>query len=80
VIIAEVIQKVRETIGPIASCKTAIVVQRLRKTRSAKVFRGTMQKNAIGDMYVTPATIDNPTILSEIEKALNHAGYARKHN
>ncbi|MFY9731630.1 MAG: propionyl-CoA synthetase, partial [Candidatus Acidiferrales bacterium] len=69
-IAAEVVQMVRDNIGPVASFKTAIVVQRLPKTRSGKILRGTMQKIANGDMYVTPATIDDPAILTEIETAL----------
>lgn len=79
VIVNEVVQLVRENIGPVASFKTAIVVPRLPKTRSGKVLRGTMQKIANGDMYVTPATIDDPATLAEIEAALSQAGYARKH-
>ena len=78
-IAAEVVQMVRDNIGPVASFKTAIVVQRLPKTRSGKILRGTMQKIANGDMYVTPATIDDPAILTEIETALTQAGYAHKH-
>jgi len=30
-------------------------------------------------MYVTPATIDDPAILAEIDAALTQAGYAHKH-
>jgi len=75
----EVVQMVRENIGPVACFKTAIVVQRLPKTRSGKILRGTMQKIANGDMYVTPATIDDPAILAEIDAALTQAGYAHKH-
>jgi propionyl-CoA synthetase len=75
----EVVQMVRENIGPVACFKTAIVVQRLPKTRSGKILRGTMQKIANGDMYVTPATIDDPAVLAEIETALTQAGYAHKH-
>jgi len=75
----EVVQMVRDRIGPVACFKTAIVIQRLPKTRSGKILRGTMQKIANGDTYVTPATIDDPAILAEIEAALRHAGYAHKH-
>jgi propionyl-CoA synthetase len=78
-IAGEVVQMVRDNIGAVASFKTAIVVQRLPKTRSGKILRGTMQKIANGDMYVTPATIDDPTILREIETALAQAGSAHKH-
>jgi propionyl-CoA synthetase len=73
---AEAVQMVRETIGPVASFKNAIVIQRLPKTRSGKILRGTMQKIANGDIYVAPATIDDPAILAEIETALAQAGYA----
>ena len=38
-----------------------------------------MQKIHNGDMYVTPATIDDPAILAEIEAALANVGYAKKH-
>jgi hypothetical protein len=50
-IVNEVVQMVRDTIGPVASFKTAAVVQRLPKTRSGKILRGTMQKIADGDLY-----------------------------
>ncbi|MDK1021470.1 MAG: propionyl-CoA synthetase, partial [Candidatus Hydrogenedentes bacterium] len=47
-IVKEVVQMVRERIGPVAAFKTATVVQRLPKTRSGKILRGTMQKIADG--------------------------------
>ena len=75
-IIAEVIKMVRERIGPVASFKTATVVKRLPKTRSGKILRGTIQKIADNQEYKTPATIDDPTILGEIEEALEGIGYA----
>jgi len=78
-IVSEVVQMVRDAIGPIASFKTAVVIQRLPKTRSGKILRGTMQKIANGDIYATPATIDDPAILTEIETALAQVGYAKKH-
>lgn len=37
-IIVEVIQAVREKIGPVAAFKNAVVVDRLPKTRSGKVL------------------------------------------
>ena len=72
----EVVQLVREKIGPVAAFKTATVVQRLPKTRSGKILRGTMQKIADGEEWKTPATIDDPEILDEITGALRGAGYA----
>jgi len=74
-IVAEVVQLVRDRIGAVAAFKTAIVVDRLPKTRSGKVLRGTMRKIADGESYTTPATIDDPAILGEIGAALHEIGY-----
>ncbi|MBW1743837.1 MAG: propionyl-CoA synthetase [Deltaproteobacteria bacterium] len=71
----EVIQMVRERIGPVASFKTAAVVKRLPKTRSGKTLRGTMQKMADNVDHRVPATIDDPVILEEIDEALTSIGY-----
>ena len=72
----EVVQMVRDQIGPVAAFKTAVVVPRLPKTRSGKILRGTMCKIADGESYRTPATIDDPAILTEIGDALRPLGYA----
>ena len=72
-----VVQLVRERIGPVASFKTAIVVERLPKTRSGKILRGTMRAIADGEDYKTPATIDDPMILNEIGQSLKGAGFAK---
>ena len=73
----EIVQGVREEIGPVAAFKRACVVQRLPKTRSGKVLRGTMRKIADAEPYRIPATIDDPTILEELRTALLALGYAR---
>ncbi|GIW10924.1 MAG: propionyl-CoA synthetase [Dehalococcoidia bacterium] len=74
----EVVELVRQQIGPVASFRTAVVVKRLPKTRSGKILRGTMRRIALGLDYPIPATIDDPAILPEIEEALRAAGYARR--
>jgi propionyl-CoA synthetase len=74
----EVVGLVREEIGPIASFKTAMVVTRLPKTRSGKILRGTIRKMANGEEYNVPATIDDPSILEEISRALKKSGYPVK--
>jgi propionyl-CoA synthetase len=74
-IIAECVKLVRDKIGPVAAFKTAIVIDRLPKTRSGKVLRGTMSKIADGDSWKMPATIDDPAILDEITTALRQIGY-----
>ena len=76
-IVAEVIQLVRDKIGPVASFKIAAVIARLPKTRSGKVLRGTMRSIADGEPYRTPATIDDPAILGEITEALQGVGLAK---
>ncbi len=75
-ILKEVVQMVRERIGPVAAFKTATVVKRLPKTRSGKILRGTIQKIADSKAYNVPATIDDPAILGEMEAALKGIGYA----
>lgn len=76
-IIKEVVKKVRDEIGPVAAFKQAIVVDRLPKTRSGKILRGTMQRIADSEPWKMPATIDDPLILEEIGDALKGAGYAK---
>jgi propionyl-CoA synthetase len=76
-IVGEAVQLVRDRIGPVASFKTAAVVQRLPKTRSGKILRGTMRRIADDEEYRVPPTIDEPAILGEIAAALQGVGYAR---
>ncbi|HUZ73165.1 MAG TPA: propionyl-CoA synthetase [Stellaceae bacterium] len=71
---AETVALVRERIGPVASFKTAVVVERLPKTRSGKILRGTMRNIADGAPYRMPATIEDPAALGEIEMTLKQAG------
>ena len=75
-IVKEIVQLVREKIGPVADFKRAVVVIRLPKTRSGKILRGTMQKIADGQEWKMPATIDDPGSLPEIGAALRTVGYA----
>lgn len=70
----EVIAMVRNTIGPVAAFKVAVSVNRLPKTRSGKILRGTMRKIADGETYDIPATIDDPEVLDEIVVSLKERG------
>ena len=72
-IVTEVVQMIRQRIGPVAAFRTAVT-----KTRSGKILRGTMQKIADGNDYKTPATIDDSSALTEVAKALSQVGYAKK--
>ena len=71
---AELVAAVRERIGPVAAFKVAVVVERLPKTRSGKILRGTMKKIADGEAWTMPATIEDPAILDEIGGALKGRG------
>ncbi len=75
-VVAECVKLVRAKIGPVAAFKLACVVERLPKTRSGKVLRGTMAKIADGLAWKMPATIDDPVILDEITVSLRRLGFA----
>ncbi|HEV2898805.1 MAG TPA: AMP-binding protein, partial [Pseudaminobacter sp.] len=70
----EIVQLVRDRIGPVAAFKTVVIIKRLPKTRSGKILRATMQKIADGEAWTMPATIDDPVILDEITQALRAKG------
>ncbi|MBK1645555.1 propionyl-CoA synthetase [Thiocapsa imhoffii] len=76
-IIKDLVALVRDQIGPVAAFKTVAIVERLPKTRSGKILRGTMKSIADGKDYRMPATIDDPAILEEIRTALTTIGYAK---
>jgi propionyl-CoA synthetase len=77
-IAAELVEMVREQVGPVANFKVVGIVARLPKTRSGKVLRGTMRQIADGEPYKVPSTIDDPVILDEIAVTLRALGYARQ--
>ena len=77
-VLKELVQMVRDQIGPLAAFKKATIVHRLPKTRSGKILRGTMQKIADGHDFPMPATIDDASILPEIKEALEGIGYAKQ--
>jgi propionyl-CoA synthetase len=70
-IAAELVERVRTTIGAFACFKTALVVKALPKTRSGKILRGTMKKIADRVPYTMPATIEDPAVLTDIAARLS---------
>ena len=76
-IVMDVIKLVREKIGPVAAFKLACVVDRLPKTRSGKILRGTMVSIADSKPFKAPATIDDPAVLDEVRNVLKTMGYAK---
>ena len=77
-VVRELVDRVRDRIGPVAFFKTAAVVKRLPKTRSGKILRGTMRQIADGQEVRVPPTIDDPAIIDEIRGVLAKLGYPRK--
>ena len=75
-VVADVVQMVRDQVGPVAVFKKAVVVDRLPKTRSGKVLRATMRAIADSEDFKVPATIEDPQVLNEVESALQTLGYA----
>lgn len=62
----ELIQRIREEIGAVASFKRVVVVERLPKTRSGKILRKVMRSIADGRDYQVPSTIEDPGSLDLI--------------
>jgi len=67
---ADLVRMVREHIGPVAALKHVVVVRRLPKTRSGKILRGTIRKIADGAEVSIPATIEDPSVITEIQESL----------
>ncbi len=73
----ELVQLVRDRLGPVAAFKVIGVVPRLPKTRSGKILRGIMRKLANGEDWQVPATIDDPAIPEEVRGVLKTLGYPK---
>jgi len=73
----ELIQKVREDIGPVAAFKSVAVVEKLPKTRSGKILRGTLRSIADSKSWNMPATIEDPSVLDDITQTLKAMGFAK---
>jgi propionyl-CoA synthetase len=67
---AELIERVRDHIGPIACFKQVLVVNRLPKTRSGKILRKLLRNIADGKSFGIPSTIDDPTSLDDVHTAM----------
>ena len=75
---AEAIDLVKSRVGRVSAFNLVVAIDRLPKTRSGKVLRGTMAKIADGVEWSMPATIDDPVILDEIAAALKTLGYPKQ--
>jgi hypothetical protein len=64
---SELIQSVRDALGPVASFKKVAILRALPKTRSGKILRSTMAKIANGEAYTVTPTIEDPAIFEYLE-------------
>jgi len=66
----QLVAKVREVFGAVASLKHVLLAERLPKTRSGKVLRSALRAIANGKPLPSVATIDDPTVLDEIKELI----------
>ena len=66
----EIIKLVRQQIGAVASLRNVVIVERLPKTRSGKTLRKLMRSIADGENFQIPSTIDDESIVGEIDTVL----------
>jgi propionyl-CoA synthetase len=74
----EVVALVRQEIGAVAALKLMTVVEKLPKTRSGKILRGTMRSIADGKEWNMPSTIEDESVLGGITEAIKTLGYPKK--
>ena len=63
---AELVAKVREEIGAVASLRQIDVVPALPKTRSGKILRRSLRAMAEGRVEPPPSTIEDPAVLERL--------------
>ncbi|NHA67876.1 propionyl-CoA synthetase [Phycicoccus flavus] len=67
---SELVQRVRDEVGAVASLKQVDIVPALPKTRSGKILRKTMREMADGKTPAVPATIEDPSVLDRLAPVL----------
>ncbi len=70
VVSAELVQMVRDQIGPVAGLRRVDVVAALPKTRSGKILRKTMRGIADGQDVAVPSTIEDAAVLDALRPVL----------
>jgi propionyl-CoA synthetase len=66
----ELVQLIRDRIGPVAGMRRVDVVTALPKTRSGKILRKTMRGIADGRDEPVPSTIEDPRVLDALRPVL----------
>jgi propionyl-CoA synthetase len=67
---AELVQRVRDEVGAVASLRQVDIVQALPKTRSGKILRKTMRELAAGRTPGVPGTIEDASVLDTLAPLL----------
>jgi len=67
---AELVQRVRDEIGAVASFRLVDVVAALPKTRSGKILRRSLRAIADGVDEPVPSTIEDPAVLDALRSTL----------
>ncbi|KAG0061821.1 hypothetical protein BGZ89_011147 [Linnemannia elongata] len=78
-IIKETVHMVRQNLGAIANYNQTHIIRRLPKTRSGKILRRTIRdiiagKSLENNKLIVPATIEDVTVLNELEDAMTRLG------
>ncbi|MBV9208388.1 MAG: propionyl-CoA synthetase [Actinobacteria bacterium] len=76
VLSVELVQLVRDRIGPVAALRRVDVVAALPKTRSGKILRKTMRGIADGQDEPVPSTIEDRAVLDALRPVLADEGLA----
>ncbi|PKW27617.1 propionyl-CoA synthetase [Phycicoccus duodecadis] len=71
---AELVQRVRDEVGAVASLRQVDIVAGLPKTRSGKILRKTMREMADGRTPVVPGTIEDASVLDTLAPVLRPPG------
>ncbi|MEM7374444.1 MAG: acetate--CoA ligase [Bacteroidota bacterium] len=67
----QLVQMVRDTIGPVAAFKRALIAKRLPKTRSGKILRKIIRYIADGKSFNPPSTIEDMAVLDELRELMH---------
>jgi propionyl-CoA synthetase len=66
----ELVQRVRDEVGAVASLRLIDVVAALPKTRSGKILRRTLREIADGKTPMVPSTIEDASVLDALRPTL----------
>ena len=70
----ELVQLIRGEIGPVACFKSALIVDKLPKTRSGKILRHILKKMLDCKEYKIPPTIEDVSVLEKLKKTIEEYG------